>query len=105
MNPTGLAAAVVVLAALFAVAYLLFRPQRSVAVAARATGERSGAPPASSAKSGGSENMAVPASPISSHDAGTPAGHQTSDSCDHSAVSSSHGDTGSFSDSGSCGGH
>lgn len=105
MNLTGLAAGVVVLAALFAVAYFLFRPQRSVAVTARAKGERSGAPPASSAKSGGSENIAVPLSTTSNHGAGTPAGHQPLDGCGHSAASSSHGDTGSFSDSGSCGVH
>jgi len=105
MSLTGLAAAVVVLAALFAVAYFLFRPQRSVAVVARATGKRSGTSPASSTTSSSSENVAVPVPAISGHDAGTPAGHQTSDSCGHSAVSISHGDTGSFSDSGSCGGH
>jgi len=105
MSLAELAAAVAILAVLLTMAYFLFRPRRPAAIATRATGKRSGAPPASSTTSGGSENVAAPLSAISGHGAGTPAGHQPSDGCGHSAASSSHGDIGSFSDSGSCGVH
>lgn len=105
MSLTGLAAVAAIVAAVLAMAHFLSGPWRPTAAATRATGERSGASPASSMTSGGSENIAVPPSATSGHDAGTPAGHQSSDGCGHSAVSSSHVDTGSFSDSGGCGSH
>lgn len=105
MSLAELAAAVAILAVLLAMAYFLFRPRKPVATATRAAGKRSGAPPASGMASSGPENITVLLSAGSNHGAGTPAGHPSSDGCGHSAVSSSHVDTGGFSDAGSCGSH
>ena len=105
MSLTELAAAAAILAVLLTMAYFLFRPRRPVAVATRAMGRRSDASPASSTTSGSPENVATPLPAIFGHGAGTPASHQPSDSCGHSAVPSSHVDSGGFGDSGSCGVH